>query len=36
MTIEGFEGRENGAWNTIDYVQIVSADYIKNDGDSGG
>jgi putative ABC transport system permease protein len=32
MTIEGFEGRENGAWNTIDYFQAVSADYVETMG----
>jgi predicted permease len=28
-TIEGFEGRENGPWNTIDYYQSASAGYIE-------
>ena len=32
ITIEGFEGRENGAWNTIDYYQIASADYVETMG----
>jgi len=29
MTIEGFEGRENGSWNTIDYFQAASAGYVE-------
>ena len=32
ITIEGFEGRENGAWNTIDYYQAASPGYLETMG----
>ena len=32
VTIEGFEGRENGSWNTIDYFQAASAGYVETMG----
>jgi putative ABC transport system permease protein len=32
MTIEGFEGRDNGSWNTIDYLQAASAGYVETMG----